>query len=187
MTGRVTEDGLLEGARMVPSPNCDDRPKGADIDLVVVHGISLPAGKFGGGHIERLFTNRLEPGAHGGLKDIAQLRVSAHFLIDRKGTVTQFVPCARRAWHAGESSFNGRAACNDFSVGIELEGTDWVPYEGAQYEALGGLCAALSQRYPIAGIVGHSDISPGRKTDPGASFDWDRLFKLTGNRHDTRT
>lgn len=186
MTGPINADGLLRGARMLPSPNCDERPDPGDISLVVVHGISLPAGEFGNGHIGRLFTNRLDPGAHPDFGEIARLAVSAHFLVDRGGEITQFVPCARRAWHAGQSAFNGRPACNDFSVGIELEGTDAGGYEDPQYESLSGLCAELIRRYPITGVVGHSDIAPGRKTDPGESFDWERLFSQIGDRHDAR-
>ncbi|HJU24576.1 MAG TPA: 1,6-anhydro-N-acetylmuramyl-L-alanine amidase AmpD [Casimicrobiaceae bacterium] len=171
----VGDDGRASTALQVPSPNCDERPRDTAISLLVVHGISLPPGEFGGDAIERLFTNRLDPGAHPYFASIAALRVSAHFLIRRNGALVQFVPCRQRAWHAGESMWRGRSRCNDFSVGIELEGCDDVPYADAQYAMLGGIARALARRYPIAEIVGHSDIAPGRKTDPGAAFDWTRL------------
>ena len=150
--------------------------------MVVVHGISLPPGRFGGDAIEKLFTNRLDPGAHPYFTSIAELRVSAHFLIRRDGTLVQFVSCARRAWHAGASSWRGRTRCNDFSIGIELEGTDARPYTAAQYGALGRLVRALAARYPIVDLVGHRDIAPGRKTDPGEAFDWMRLARRIGRR-----
>ena len=165
---------MIDGARYIPSPNCDDRPPGAAIELLVIHAISLPPGKFGGPGIEALFTNRLDPQAHPYYASVADLRVSAHVVIRRDGELLQFVPCARRAWHAGVSNWCGRARCNDFSIGIELEGADDVPFEAAQYDALAALTRALQGRYPIAGIVGHSDIAPGRKTDPGPQFDWPR-------------
>jgi len=148
--------------------------------MIVVHGISLPPGEFGGDAIERLFTNRLDPGAHPGFAAIAPLRVSAHFLIRRDGALVQFVPCGRRAWHAGESAWGDRVRCNDFSIGIELEGSDDVAYAPAQYAMLGRLIRALRRRYPIADVVGHSDIAAGRKTDPGAAFDWKRLARAVG-------
>jgi AmpD protein len=173
--------GLIGGARQVPSPNCDDRPHGTAIDLVVVHGISLPPGEFGGPWIEALFTNRLPVDAHGYFAGIAALRVSAHALIRRTGEVVQFVPCGRRAWHAGRSQWQGRSHCNDYSVGIELEGTDTLAYTSAQYVALSRLLAGLTRAYPAiepGRIVGHSDVAPGRKTDPGIAFDWPLLRTL---------
>jgi AmpD protein len=178
----VEADGRVPAAAQIASPNCDDRPEDTAISMLVVHGISLPPGRFGGDAIERLFTNRLDPGAHPYFAAIAGLRVSAHFLIRRDGAVVQFVPCARRAWHAGESSWRGRTRCNDFSIGVELEGTDARPYTAAQYRSLGRLARALARRYPIVDIIGHSDIAPGRKTDPGAAFDWPRFARRVGHR-----
>lgn len=175
------ETGLLAAAEYLPSPNCDARPPDSGIDLVVVHGISLPPGEFGGGHIAELFTNRLDPGAHPYFAEIAHLRVSAHLLIRRDGGLLQFVPFHQRAWHAGVSSFEGRNACNDFSVGIELEGVDDLPYEPVQLERLAAVIRALSRAYPAIRpdrVVGHSDVAPGRKTDPGPAFDWRRLHAL---------
>lgn len=174
----VNPEGLVPAARQVPSPNCDDRPRGAAVSLIVVHGISLPPGRFGGAGVVELFTNRLDPGADPYYATIANLRVSAHFLVRRDGALLQFVACEKRAWHAGQSTWRGRAGCNDFSIGIELEGTDSLPYETAQYNVLARLIRALRRRYPIADIVGHSDIAPGRKTDPGPTFRWERLMRL---------
>ncbi|HEY1329064.1 MAG TPA: 1,6-anhydro-N-acetylmuramyl-L-alanine amidase AmpD [Casimicrobiaceae bacterium] len=171
----IDRNGIARGVRQVASPNCDARPCGEDIRLIVVHGISLPPGEYGGDGIERLFTNALDATAHPYYAEIAQLRVSSHFLVRRDGTLVQFVPCAQRAWHAGVSCWNGRERCNDFSIGIELEGTDDMPYDDAQYAALVALVEALRARYPIEDVVGHSDIAPGRKTDPGPAFDWTRL------------
>ena len=172
--------GLLEPACYVESPNYDTRPPGESISLIVIHGISLPPGQFGGPWIDDLFVNRLDAGAHPYFADIAGLRVSSHFLIRRDGQIVQYVPVTMRAWHAGESCFNGRAACNDFSIGIELEGEDTVPYEAVQYERLLELIEELMQAYPTIKedcIVGHVDIAPGRKTDPGLAFDWLYLRK----------
>src|SRR5579871_862609 len=172
--------GLLEQARHVPSLNQDARPPGASIDLVVVHGIGMPPGEFGGPWVEALFLNRLPWDEHPFFKSIEGLTVSAHVFVRRDGTLTQFVPFHARAWHAGASSWRHRTACNDFSVGIELEGADEVPYEGAQYEALAALVAALRRAYPTLApdaIAGHSDVAPGRKTDPGPAFDWPRLHR----------
>lgn len=152
------------------------------MSLVVIHGISLPPGSFGGDEVERLFTNRLDPAGHPFYAGIATLRVSAHFLIRRDGELVQFVSCNDRAWHAGVSSWHGRARCNDFSVGIELEGTDTRPYERAQYRRLAELLRALACRYPLTAAVGHSDVAPGRKTDPGPAFDWRRLAGLVRTR-----
>jgi AmpD protein len=171
--------GYATAARRIRSSNHDARPPGMPIDLVVVHGISLPPGKFGGDAIARLFTNTLDPNAHPSFAAIAELRVSAHFLIRRDGELVQFVGCNDRAWHAGVSSWKGRERCNDFSIGIELEGTDDQPYAAAQYTMLARLVRALRRVYPIADLVGHSDIAPGRKTDPGQAFDWARLARLT--------
>ena len=173
--------GLLDAARQCPSPNRDARPDPADIDLVVVHGISLPPGEFGGDAIDRLFTNTLDPNAHPYFAQIADLRVSAHLLIRRDGEAVQYVPFHERAWHAGESAWCGRAACNDFAIGVELEGTDDQPYADAQYRRLAEVVAALATAYPRISaqrIAGHSDVAPGRKTDPGRVFDWDRLTSL---------
>jgi AmpD protein len=172
--------GRANLARWVPSPNCDARPAGADVALLVVHGISLPPGQYGGDAIERLFTNRLDAAAHPYFAAIATLRVSAHFLIRRDGELVQFVACNDRAWHAGASRWRGRERCNDFSIGVELEGADDAPYAPAQYAMLARLAKALARRYPIADVVGHADVAPGRKTDPGPAFDWGRLARLAG-------
>jgi AmpD protein len=176
----VDAGGVANLARQVPSPNRDARPAGEAITLVVVHGISLPPGEFGGDGIAALFTNRLDPAAHPYYATVAALRVSAHFLIRRDGALVQFVACGDRAWHAGASRWRGRERCNDFSIGVELEGTDTTPYAAAQYAMLARLVKALRRRYPIADVVGHSDVAPGRKTDPGPAFDWARLARLTG-------
>ena len=167
--------GLLEGVRFVESPNQDARPADCDIDLVVLHNISLPPGEYGTGWVERLFCNDIPAGVHPYLDEVRDLRVSAHLLIDREGGITQFVPFHRRAWHAGVSCHQGRERCNDFSIGIELEGSDEVPYEAVQYERLVGVLQALFAAYPRLGpdrITGHEHIAPGRKTDPGPAFDW---------------
>jgi AmpD protein len=173
--------GWLVGVRRVVSPNCDERPDERDVTLIVVHGISLPPGRFGGAWIDRLFLNDLPRGADPYFATIQELKVSAHVLIDRRGAPTQYVPFTHRAWHAGKSEYDGRAACNDFSIGIELEGTDELPYTPAQYQSLVRLIRSLRDAYPRvsdAAIVGHSDVSPGRKTDPGPSFDWPHLRRL---------
>ena len=174
----IDERGLANLARQVRSPNFDARPPATTPSLIVIHGISMPPGKFGGTGIARLFTNRLDPKAHPYFATVARLRVSAHFLIPRVGTLVQFVSCADRAWHAGESSWKGRDRCNDYSIGIELEGTDDSPYAAAQYVMLARLVKALARRYPIEDVAGHADIAPGRKTDPGTAFDWLRLRRL---------
>jgi AmpD protein len=164
--------------RRVFSPNHDERPAGAELGLIVIHGISLPPGEFGNGWIDRFFCNDLPADVHPYFAAIHHVTVSAHVLIARDGTLTQYVPFDRRAWHAGQSQYCGRMACNDFSVGIELEGTDELPYEAAQYRSLGELIGALRHAYRSlrdADVVGHSDIAPGRKTDPGPAFDWSRL------------
>jgi AmpD protein len=178
--GRLDVDrvGMVRAAVQVPSPNFDERPPGAEITLLVVHNISLPPGQFGGTAIAELFTNRLDAAAHPYFATVVALRVSAHFLIGRDGTLTQFVSCAQRAWHAGASSWQGRPHCNDFSIGVELEGTDELPYEPVQYRVLARLTRALRRRYPIADLAGHQDIAPGRKTDPGPAFDWARFRQL---------
>jgi AmpD protein len=166
---------LISGAKQIASPNFDARPSGVDADLIVVHGISLPPGEFGGPWIERLFMNTLPRDVHPYFAEIAPIRVSAHVVVARDGGLTQFVKFTDRAWHAGQSSYDGRDACNDFSIGIELEGFDTVPYEPAQYATLARVVAALCKAYPRLSpnrLVGHSDISPGRKTDPGSAFDW---------------
>jgi N-acetyl-anhydromuramoyl-L-alanine amidase len=170
--------GLLSAARHVTSPNCDARPTGVRASLIVIHGISLPPGKFGGPWIERLFTNRLPADRHAFFRTIATLRVSSHLVIRRGGRVLQFVPFHRRAWHAGVSSYQGRERCNDFSIGIELEGTDRRAYTDAQYRVLARVLRVLLASYASLAadrIVGHSDIAPGRKSDPGPAFDWKRL------------
>lgn len=168
----ITDDGLIKDIRQVPSPNCDERPAAAQIELLVIHNISLPPGDFGGPGIIDLFTNRLDPSAHPYYAQIAGRRVSAHVLIRRDGAAIQFVSFIKRAWHAGASTWRGRTRCNDFSIGIELEGADDVPFSPVQYEQLAGLTRTLKGSYPIADIVGHSDIAAGRKTDPGPCFDW---------------
>lgn len=170
--------GLLDGALYMASPNCDERPPDAAIELLVIHNISLPPGVFGGTEVADLFMNRLDPQAHPYFAAIAGLRVSAHFFIRRDGGLLQFVPCALRAWHAGQSSWRGRERCNDFSIGIELEGSDDAAFSDIQYERLGELARTLHTRYPLLASVGHSDIAPGRKTDPGPHFDWARYFQL---------
>jgi N-acetyl-anhydromuramoyl-L-alanine amidase len=162
--------------RLVDSPNQDERPPGTEITLLVVHAISLPPGEFGGDAIERLFTNRLDPMAHPYFREVAELRVSSHFLIRRDGELLQFVPLERRAWHAGVSSWRGRERCNDFSIGVELEGSDDAPFTDAQYARLAHLVAHLRTTLPLRDIAAHSDVAPGRKTDPGAGFDWPRLL-----------
>jgi len=164
--------GLLAGIAYIPSPNYDERPIDTPIELVVLHSISLPPGEFGGCGVIELFTNRLDPAAHPYYETIQHLKVSAHFFIRRDGETIQFVPCSKRAWHAGLSQWQGRERCNDFSIGIELEGSDAQLFAEPQYRALADLTTALRARYPIQDIVGHADIAPGRKTDPGPCFDW---------------
>lgn len=178
MGGWRIEGGWLGSAQRMGSPNQDQRPPRIPVDLLVIHGISLPPGEFGGGAVADLFCNRLDPSAHPTFAGIADLRVSAHLLIRRDAALLQFVAFDRRAWHAGASSFAGRAGCNDYSIGIELEGTDDLPYEAIQYSRLARVCVLLMAQYPGLvpdRIVGHSDIAPGRKTDPGPAFDWGRL------------
>ena len=177
------ESGLMCNARHVASPNYDARPDGVEPELIVVHGISLPPGEFGGPWIEQLFMNTLPLDRHPYFAEIGELRVSSHLLVARDGRVTQFVKFTDRAWHAGQSSYQGRSACNDFSIGVELEGVDTLAYEQAQYDALAEVVAALCDAYPRLSperLVGHSDISPGRKTDPGPAFDWERARRCIG-------
>ena len=179
MPSGVTPEHWLRGVHRAESPNADDRPAGSTIDLIVLHGISLPPGTFGGNGVEALFCNQLDCAAHPSFDSLKDVRVSAHVFINRRGRVTQFVPFNRRAWHAGVSSWRGRSRCNDFSIGIELEGTDTLPYAGAQYRALSRVVGALLEKYPGLGrdtIVGHLEVAPGRKTDPGPGFDWSRLL-----------
>ena len=176
--------GLLAGVPYVPSPFQNERPEGAEVELVVIHGISLPPGEFGGPWVERLFLGRLPPEAHPFFADIRALRVSAHLLVRRSGRIIQYVPFHRRAWHAGASSWRGREGLNDVSIGIELEGADGIPYEGAQYRAAAAAVAALAAAWPRLAepdrLVSHADVAPGRKTDPWASFDWERFRRLIG-------
>jgi AmpD protein len=176
-----TEPITLPGAIQQPSPNQDERPADCGIDLLVIHNISLPPGEFGGPWIDHLFLNRLDPTIHPFFRDIYQLRVSCHLLIRRDGRLIQYVPLNKRAWHAGESNFCGRQQCNDFSIGIELEGTDDQPYTDAQYVTLCHVTGDILSRFPeitTDRIVGHSDIAPGRKTDPGPAFDWRRYHRM---------
>jgi AmpD protein len=170
--------GLLETVVVRESPHCDDRPHNMAIDLVVIHGISLPPGEFGSDMVETFFSGKLDFDRYPALADIATLKVSSHLFIKRTGEIIQFVPFTKRAWHAGESVFAGRERCNDFSIGIELEGTDDIPYEEGQYEQLREIILALRRAYPAITrerIVGHVDIAPGRKTDPGPAFDWNKI------------
>jgi len=173
---RIGADGLAAGARYVASPNCDSRPAGQAVTLLVLHSISLPPGTYGGPGIERLFTNCLDPSEHPYYAEVAHLRVSAHLLLRRNGEPVQFVPLHMRAWHAGESSWRGRPACNDYSVGVELEGGDAESYTDAQYARLVELTRALREVLPLRDVAAHSDIAPLRKTDPGALFDWARFL-----------
>jgi len=173
------DDGIVTPATQCPSPNQDERPPGVEPELLVLHGISLPPGKYGGPYIEALFTNTLDPEQHPYFHEIAGLKVSAHLLLRRDGELLQFVPLNRRAWHAGDSRFRGRSCCNDYSIGIELEGTDDEAYSDSQYQQLPGLIAAILRAYPKISarrIAGHCDVAPGRKTDPGPAFDWLRLY-----------
>lgn len=180
--------GLLAGVRQVLSPHFDARPKDVAPELVVVHGISLPAGEFGGPWIDQLFAGNLPAEAHPSFRETAARRVSAHALIRRDGSITQYVPFGMRAWHAGQSQYQGRSSCNDFSIGIELEGTDTIPYTDAQYESLAALVGALLSTYhklSAERIAGHSDIAPGRKTDPGPVFEWARFRHLLAEHQQT--
>ena len=172
----IVEHRLIQ-AQQLASDNCDERPADELISLIVIHGISLPAGHFGTPYVEQLFCNQLDCDEHTDFTDLKALKVSSHLFVRRNGEIIQFVPFDKRAWHAGVSSYQGREQCNDFAIGIELEGVDWRNYQLAQYLVLADICIALQQRYEIPddAIVGHSDIAPGRKTDPGPSFDWKKL------------
>ena len=172
---KIDAQGMCAAALFIASPNCDARAEGTPISLAVIHNISLPPEQYGGNGVVELFTNRLDPQAHPYYAEIHQLKVSSHFFIRRDGSLLQFVPCSQRAWHAGQSNWQGRERCNDFSVGIELEGSDVEAFERAQYSTLNSLLAALKLVYPITDVVGHSDIAPGRKTDPGPYFDWSQV------------
>jgi N-acetyl-anhydromuramoyl-L-alanine amidase len=177
----VIEQGWLAGARRLPSPNFDARPQGSAVELLVVHNISLPPHQFGGQAVVDLFLDRLDVAAHPFFTTwLTGVRVSAHLYIRRDGELIQFVSCADRAWHAGQSEWRGRSRCNDFSIGIELEGSDLIPYRDAQYDVLAAVVRELCAVYPIADIVGHSNIAPGRKTDPGPFFDWERFRSSVG-------
>jgi AmpD protein len=175
--------GLLENCRQCPSPNKDARPENTAIDLVVIHSISLPPGEYSGDAIECFFQNRLDKNQHPYFDEIHEMRVSSHVLIKRSGELVQFVPFHERAWHAGQSNYKGRERCNDFSIGIELEGSDTDQFEENQYKQLADLINTLRLNYPSISnhITGHSDIAPGRKTDPGTGFDWDRLSRYLGH------
>ena len=173
--------GLLESAEFVPSPNCDDRPPQEKARLLIIHNISLPPNEFGGPYINQLFTNQLNPEEHPFFEEIHQLRVSSHLLIRRDGSIIQYVPFHKRAWHAGISTYENQQACNDFSIGIELEGADHIPYEPCQYEQLATVTQALLKTYPEMSaehITGHCDVAPERKTDPGEAFDWEHYLGL---------
>jgi len=172
------ESGLIREARQVPSPNCDERPSTCPPELIIVHGISLPPGEFGGEWIDHLFTNMLDPEAHPYFSEVSEMRVSSHLLIRRDGELVQYVSLLKRAWHAGQSCHEGREQCNDYSIGIELEGTDEMPYTDSQYKMLNRSIEILREAFDslaVAPVVGHCDVAPGRKTDPGPAFDWARV------------
>lgn len=170
---QINDAGYLVNVRFIPSPNCDQRPPACAISLLVIHSISLPPDEFGGNGVIELFTNRLDSTAHPYYPPLRDLKVSSHFFIRRNGEIIQFVPCTLRAWHAGISCWQGRERCNDFSIGIEIEGSDTQPFESIQYDRLVTLTSVLLKTYPISDIVGHADIAPKRKTDPGPFFDWE--------------
>ncbi|MDQ7956311.1 MAG: 1,6-anhydro-N-acetylmuramyl-L-alanine amidase AmpD [Pseudomonadota bacterium] len=174
------DGGWYRPAHRLDSPNFGPRPDGTAIDLIVLHSISLPPGRYGGDEVQALFTNRLDGSAHPYFGQIRGLQVSAHFYVRRTGALWQFVSCDDRAWHAGASSWRGRANCNDYSIGIELEGLEGERFEAAQYDALATLCPALARRYPIDAVAGHEHVAPGRKLDPGPGFDWARLQRALG-------
>ena len=177
--------GWLNKVKKLESPNADLRPDANDISLLVIHNISLPPEQFGGPYIEQLFSNCLDPEDHPYFRDICNLEVSSHVLIDRQGNITQFVPFEKRAWHAGVSEFQGRQRCNDFSIGIEMEGADNIAYTDHQYSVLAAVTLLLCNEYPsitAQRVVGHSDIAPGRKTDPGPAFDWQHFRYLLAQR-----
>ncbi len=178
------ETGLLDIARQRPSPNCDERPEGENIDLIVIHSISLPPNHFGGSEIEDFFCNQLDISAHPYFDEIKGMRVSAHLLVNRRGEIIQFVPFNQRAWHAGVSCYKDRECCNDFSIGIELEGSDDTTFTDKQYTGLKNILGTLSDSYSNlsndnVSVVGHNEIAAGRKTDPGPFFDWDRICKTS--------
>lgn len=176
--------GILSQAQYYPSPNFDERPVNEEIDLLVIHNISLPPGEFAGNFVKDFFLNKLDANHHNYFQEIASLKVSSHLYIRRSAEVLQFVPFIKRAWHAGKSSFNGKENCNNYSIGIELEGTDTTPYTEVQYQKLAQVTCIIMRQYPkitLARIVGHSDIAPTRKTDPGPSFDWQHYKKLVSN------
>ena len=177
---KVSSTGWLSGVCRLASPNFNARPRGTAIKLLVIHNISLPPGHFSGHAVEHLFSNTLNIDAHPYYSQLKDLKVSAHFFIRRNGTIIQFVSCNKRAWHAGVSTWQEHSACNDFSIGIELEGSDYVPFDGEQYHSLARLTRVLQRHYPIRSIVGHADIAPDRKTDPGPFFDWQK-FNLMAN------
>ncbi|MEO8152203.1 MAG: 1,6-anhydro-N-acetylmuramyl-L-alanine amidase AmpD [Rhizobacter sp.] len=179
-TPRAFDAGWLSEARTCPSPNFGPRPEGTEISLALIHSVSLPPGEYGGDAIERLFTNRLDWDAHPYYRKIRGLEVSSHFVVRRDGELLQFVSCDQRAWHAGQSSWQGRGNCNDYSIGIELEGLEGERFEAAQYEMLVSLLLSLAQRYPLQSVVGHEHVAPGRKLDPGPGFDWPRLISMLG-------
>ncbi|MFJ5446318.1 1,6-anhydro-N-acetylmuramyl-L-alanine amidase AmpD [Methylobacillus methanolivorans] len=181
----IDQHGIVAEAEFIASPNHDERPIDEDICLIVIHNISLPPGEYGGPGIAQLFTNQLAPATHPYYAAIHHLRVSAHFVIRRDGSLQQFVACEARAWHAGLSSWQGRERCNDFSIGIELEGSDDEAFTEPQYQVLQTLLNRLISHYPIRDIVGHSDIAPGRKTDPGPYFQWERLADLKASMEKT--
>ena len=172
---QINSDGICSEAKFIASPNIDARPNAEDISLIVIHNISLPPKQYGGNGVIDLFSNQLNPDEHPYYAEIAPLKVSSHFFIRRDGELIQFASCNDRAWHAGASNWQGRERCNDFSIGIELEGSDFEAFEPMQYETLETLIASIKARYPIETITGHSDISPGRKTDPGPYFNWSRI------------
>ena len=176
-------DGWYRFARRLDSPNFGPRPTGTEIDLVVLHSISLPPGQYGGDEVQALFTNTLDWSAHPYFRQIEGLQVSSHFYVRRGGELWQFVSCDQRAWHAGTSHWRGRDNCNDFSIGIELEGLEGGTFEDEQYDTLAGLCSAIAQHYPIRGIAGHEHVAPGRKQDPGSGFDWPHLQRALGWHH----
>ncbi|MFZ4873513.1 1,6-anhydro-N-acetylmuramyl-L-alanine amidase AmpD [Janthinobacterium sp. Mn2066] len=169
---KIDESGWCDGAVRYDSPYYDARPEGMEIDLLVIHNISLPGGHFGGPHVSDLFTGRLDYNADPSFADLRGLQVSAHFLVRRDGALVQYVSTDQRAWHAGTSTFEGRPQCNAYSIGIEMEGSDFQPFQPEQYRVLVALTAALAQRYGLAQVRGHEHIAPGRKTDPGPFFDW---------------
>ena len=173
-------DGWYRFARRLESPNFGARPDGTQIDLIVLHSISLPPGQYGGDEVQRLFTNHLDWGAHPYFEAIKDMQVSAHFYIRRNGELWQFVATHQRAWHAGTSNYRGRDNCNDYSIGIELEGVEGDVFDDLQYESLAALCAVIRQQHPTVHVAGHEHVAPGRKSDPGTGFDWPRLIKTLG-------